>query len=103
MEPSVPFEKHHFEFLSDPDRARTYLEAALEEYARDHDRSAFLLALKDVATAKGGLGELARKANLNRAHVYKTLSGDGNPRLDTMEKILNSLGFRLSIEPLAEL
>ena len=102
MKPSVPFEKHHFEFLSNPDRARAYLEAALEDYARNHNRAALLLALKDVATAKGGLGKLARKANLNRAHVYKTLSGDDNPRLDTMEKILNSLGFRLSIEPLAE-
>jgi mRNA interferase MazF len=66
------------------------------------DRAALLLALKDVAAAKGGLGKLARKADLNRAHVYKALSGDGNPRLDTMEKTLNSLGFRLSIEPLAE-
>ena len=102
MKPSVPFEKHHFEFLSDPERARAYLEVALDEYARDHDRSILLLALKDVASAQGGLGRLARQANLNRAHVYKTLSGDGNPRLDTMEKILNSLGFRLSIEPLAK-
>ena len=102
MKPSIPFEKHHFEFLSDPERARAYLEVALEDYARDQDRSALLLALKDVATAKGGLGRLARQANLNRAHVYKALSGKGNPRLDTMEKILNSLGFRLSIEPLAK-
>ena len=102
MKPSIPFEKHHFEFLSDPERARAYLEVALEDYARDQDRSALLLALKDVATAKGGLGRLARQANLNRAHVYKALSGKGNPRLDTMEKILNSLGFRLSIEPLSK-
>ena len=100
MKPSIPFEKHHFEFLSDPERARAYLEVALEDYARDQDRSALLLALKDVATAKGGLGRLARQANLNRAHVYTALSEKGNPRLDTMEKILNSLGFRLSIEPL---
>ena len=100
MKPSVPFEKHHFEFLGDPDRARAYLEVALEDYARDRDRTVLLLALKDVATARGGMGKLARQANLNRAHVYKTLSGDGNPRLDTMEKILSSLGFRLSIEPL---
>ena len=102
MKPSVLFEKHHFEFLSDPERARAYLEVALEEYARDQDKSALLLALKDVATARGGLGRLARQANLNRAHVYRALSANGNPRLDTMEKILNSLGFRLSIEPLAE-
>ncbi len=102
MKPSVLFEKHHFEFLSHPDRARAYLEVALEEYARDRDRTVLLLALKDVATARGGLGKLARQADLNRAYLYRTLSGDGNPRLDTMEKILNSLGFRLSIEPLAE-
>ena len=69
MKPSVPFKKHHFEFLSDPERARAYLEVALDEYARDHDRSALLLALKDVASAQGGLGRLARQANLNRAHV----------------------------------
>ena len=102
MKPSVPFEKHHFEFLSDPERARAYLEVALEEYARDHNRSALLLALKDVASARGGMGRLARQANLNRAHVYRALSAEGNPRLDTMERILNSLGFRLSIEPLAK-
>ena len=54
MKPSVPFEKHHFEFLSHPDRARAYLEVALEEYARDRDRTVLLLALKDVATARGG-------------------------------------------------
>ena len=52
MKPSVPFEKHHFEFLSDAERARTYLEVVLEEYARDHDRSALLLACKDVASAR---------------------------------------------------
>jgi probable addiction module antidote protein len=102
MKTSVPFEKHHLEFLSDPERACAYLEVSLEEYARDQDISAFLLALKDVAAAQGGLGRLARQADLNRAHVYKALSREGNPRLDTMEKILNSLGFRLSIEPLGK-
>ncbi len=100
MKTSIPFEKHHLEFLSDPERAQAYLEVALEEYARDQDTSAFLLALKDIAAAQGGLGKLAQQTNLNRAHIYKALSREGNPRLDTMEKILNSLGFRLSIEPL---
>ncbi len=52
MKPSVPFEKHHFEFLSHAERARTYLEVVLEKYARDQDKSALLLALKDVASAR---------------------------------------------------
>lgn len=52
MKPSVPFEKRHLEFLSDPERARAYLEAALEEYAVDRDGAALLLALKDLAAAR---------------------------------------------------
>ena len=100
MKASIPFEKHHLEFLSDPERAQAYLELAIEEYATDQNTSALLLALKDIATAQGGLGKLAQQTNLNRAHIYKALSREGNPRLDTLGKILNSLGFRLSIEPL---
>lgn len=66
MGKSVPFEAHHLEFLKDPERARVYLEVALEEYEKDHDSEAFLLALRDVAEAQGGLGQLAKRASLNR-------------------------------------
>ena len=52
MKPSISFEKHHLEFLSDPARARVYLEVAQEEYARDQEESALLLALKDVASVR---------------------------------------------------
>ena len=100
MARSILFEKHHQEFLSDPERAKAYLEVALEEYEKDQNSEAFLLALRDVAEAQGGLGKLAKQASLNRGHVYQALSKEGNPRLDTMAKILHSLGFRLSIEPL---
>ena len=61
MKASVPFEKHHLEFLSDPERAHAYLEVALEEYATDQNTSALLLALKDIAAAQGGLGKLASR------------------------------------------
>lgn len=54
---SVPFEKHHLEFLRSPERAQAYLKVALEEYATDHNTSALLLALKDTAAAQGSLGE----------------------------------------------
>ena len=58
MKASVPFENHHLEFLRDPERAQAYLEVALEEYAIDHNTSALLLALKDIAAAQGGLGKI---------------------------------------------
>lgn len=100
MGKSISFETHHQEYLSDPERAKTYLEVALEEYEHDGNSEAFLLALRDVAEAQGGLGKLSHRASLNRGHIYQSLSNKGNPRLDTLVKILHSLGFRLSIKPL---
>lgn len=86
--------------LKDPEEAISYLNTALEEYEKDGDTEAFLLALRTVAEARGGITELARKTNLNRQHLYRTLSNKGNPRLNTLETVLHGLGFRLSIVPL---
>ncbi|MCP5108906.1 MAG: putative addiction module antidote protein [bacterium] len=85
--------------LKDPEEAVSYLNTALEEYEKDQDGDAFLLALRTVAEARGGLTELARKTNLNRQNLYRTLSKKGNPRLNTLETVLHGLGFRLSIVP----
>lgn len=100
MKKSRPFEEYLIEKLEDSEYAKIYLETALEAYETNRDSDAFLLALRDVAEAQGGLGKLAKETKLNRAGVYKALSERGNPRLDTMEKILHNLGFRLSIETL---
>jgi probable addiction module antidote protein len=100
MNKSRPFEEYLIEKLEDPAYAKVYLETALETYEEDRDSDVFLLALRDVAEAQGGLGRLAEDTKLNRAGIYKALSERGNPRLDTIEKILHSLGFRLSIESL---
>jgi probable addiction module antidote protein len=88
------------EKLKTPEDAVSYLNTALDEYEKDKDTDAFLLALRTVAEVRGGIGELAKKTNLNRQHLYKTLSSKGNPRLDTLEDVLHGLGFRLSIVPL---
>ena len=101
MKPSIPFENYLITKLKNPDYAKTYLETALEEYGKDQDADSFLLALRDIATAQGGLSKLAKDTNLNRAGIYRALGEGGNPRLDTMQKILRNLGFRLSVEPLA--
>lgn len=94
------FKDYHLEKLSDTDEAKRHLRVALEEYEKDGDVSAFLLALKDLAQAQGGFSYLAKKTNLNRQNLYKTLSEKGNPRLNTIETILRCFGFRLSIESL---
>ena len=94
------FREYVKEKLKEPEEAVSYLNTALEEYEKDRDSEAFLLALRTVAEVRGGIAELAKKTNLNRQHLYKTLSNKGNPSLNTLEVVLHGLGFRLSIVPL---
>ncbi|MBX9704937.1 MAG: putative addiction module antidote protein [Gammaproteobacteria bacterium] len=85
--------------LHDTKKAEAYLKVALDEYQEDGDTEIFLLALRNVAEARGGIGELAKQTHLNRQSLYQTLSSKGNPRLMTLGKVLKALGFHLSIEP----
>jgi len=89
------------ERLADPEYARVFLDVALEEYEQDGDAKAFLLALRDVAEAQGGITKLAEQTKLNRQNLYKALSEEGNPRLKTLGAVLHELGFRLSVESMA--
>src|SRR5437868_9154463 len=84
--------------LKDKKEAAAYLQVALDEYQKDGDLEAFLLALRHVADAQGGLGRLAKKTHLNRESLYKTLSSKGNPKLQTIGLLLKGLGFEFFIK-----
>jgi len=66
----------------------------------DENPRVFLLALKDVAEAYGGMGKLAKRTRLNRENLYRMLSKQGNPELLSLHRVLNGLGFRLKVEPI---
>lgn len=83
--------------LQNEEEATVYLQVALDEYQEDNNTEAFMLALRNVAEATGGIGKLAKKAELNRQHLYHTLSSKGNPSLKKLNPILNGLGFHLYI------
>jgi len=83
--------------LSDPEYAAGYLTEFLEQ-----GEAEFLLALRDVVEARGGVGRLAKVAKLNRESLYKLLSKDGNPRLSSLASILGGLGLELQFVPKAE-
>jgi probable addiction module antidote protein len=80
--------------LRDPTEAAAYLDAALEE----GDRAIFLVAIRNVIKAFGGMTQIARDTGLNRENLYRVLSEQGNPELASLEKLLKSLGLRLSVE-----
>lgn len=85
--------------LKKPRAANVYLCIAMEEYHEDGDVVALLVALRNIAEAKGGIGQLAHKTHLNRQNLYNALSKKGNPTLDTFDLILKGLGYRLAIQP----
>lgn len=87
------YQKDLIETLKDPDEAAAYLNAALEE----DDRETFLLALRNVAEANGGMAAVAEKAHLNRESLYRTLSRRGNPEIRTLLNLLHGFGLRLKI------
>ena len=82
------------ESLRNPEEAAQYLNACLE----DEDAHVFLLALRDVADAHGGIRALSRNANLNRESLYRMLSKSGNPSLDSLAAVLNACGMRLAVQ-----
>lgn len=94
------FKETLYEDLKDPLEAKAYIEVALESYEEDKDIEAFLIALRDVAQAQGGISKLAERTHLNRQNLYRALSNRGNPKLDTIGTILHGLGFKLSIQTL---
>jgi probable addiction module antidote protein len=87
------YKEHLLEQLKDPEEAAAYLNAALQ----DDDSHAFLLALRDIAEAQGGMNWLAQKADLNRENLYRTLSIKGNPRFFNLLAILDAFDLVLSV------
>ena len=89
-----PYRESLLDSLKDPDEAAQYLNACLE----DEDERVFLLALRDVADAHGGIRVLSRNAHLNRESLYRMLSKSGNPSLDSLAAVLNACGLRLAVQ-----
>jgi probable addiction module antidote protein len=69
------------------------LEAALEE----NDMEFLFNVIGDIARSKG-MAKIAKDLNLARESLYRSLSQDGNPSFSTIVKVLDNLGFQLSIK-----
>lgn len=95
MKPAVDYHKFLIEDLKDPQEASAYLNAALEA----GDKKAFLLALKNVLEARGGMSRMARHAKINRVSLYKMLSSNGNPAFENILRLLPPAGICLRVVP----
>jgi probable addiction module antidote protein len=64
--------------------------------AQTGDEADFIHALNTAAKAMG-MTEIAKKAVVTRASLYKSLSENGNPRFATISKVTKALGCRLTV------
>lgn len=80
------------DFLDSDEAMVEYLNVALEA----QDPSYFARALGNVARAKG-MASISESTGLGRQSLYRALSSDGNPRMDTLFKVLDSLELRLAV------
>ena len=56
----------------------------------------FMRAVADVAKARG-IGKIARAAGLGRESLYKALAPGAKVRYETVHKIVDSLGVRMTV------
>ena len=80
------------ENINTRDEVIAYLEAALEE----NDTETLFDVLGAIARSKGMM-MIARELGLSRESLYKSLSTGGNPSFVTIAKVLDNLGFQLSV------
>lgn len=78
------------DYLDDEETIAEYLTAALE----DDNPDMFLVAIKDVARARG-MAQLAKDTGLGRESLYKALAPGAKPRYDTVLKVVKALGVKL--------
>lgn len=99
MAKSRKYQEFLLEQLQDHDFAVAYLNEALNESLKGDEESQklFLIALRNVAEAQGGISALAKKANVGRESLYKTLSGTGNPKWHTLVSLVIALGLNLRL------
>ena len=80
------------DFLDSDEAMVEYLNAALEE----QDPAFFAKAIGDVARARG-MTAIAEASGVGRQSLYRALSSDGNPRLETLFRVLATLDLRLAV------
>ena len=68
----------------------------LQEIAETGDTSDFIHALGTAARAKG-MTQVSKKAGVTRASLYKSLAEDGHPQFETVNKVIDALGYKIAI------
>jgi probable addiction module antidote protein len=93
-EEKITFEKWD---MADHINTKEDVEGILEAVLEENDDALLFAVLGDIARSKG-MTQIAKDLNLARESLYRSLSKDGNPSFSTVAKVLDTLGFQLSVK-----
>jgi probable addiction module antidote protein len=82
------------QYRKDPEFARSRVQEEFKEYVETDDIRYLLSTLRKAAEAKGW-SALSRETGLSRSLLYAALSGETDPRIGTVMKVLKALGVRV--------
>lgn len=80
------------ERLRDRAYAAEYVRAAADEGCE-----AFVVAIGDVIRAYR-FSDVSARTSLNREHLYRAFSKNGNPSIETVWSVMEAIGLHLSVE-----
>jgi len=84
--------------LKTPEDVAEYIQHALTD---PFDAALVAAVLGDVAKSEG-MTAVADRTGLTREGLYRSLSGDRDPRLSTVLKVLAAFGLKLSVVPIQD-
>ncbi len=85
------------EQLKDEEFQKEYMNESLTQYINDGDFNAFFRSLELVIKSRDSISGFCEKAGIDRTMLYEIFRGKRVPRLDTLAKILKTLGYNLRI------
>jgi probable addiction module antidote protein len=86
-------------YRAHPEEIESYLTTAFEEYAKDGCTSALLSSLRMIARVKG-ISMLAEESGITRNGIQKALSQKAKPGFDTVNTIINAMGYGITLQKL---
>ena len=85
------------DYLKNEKDINDYLDVIFEE----GDYTYLPAALAHIARARKAMTKAAKAAGVSRSSLYQSLSADGRPAFETVAKVAQSLGYKLTLVPLA--
>ena len=85
------------EQLKDTEFQKEYMNESLAEYINDGNFNAFFRLLEMVIKSRDSISSFCKKAGIDRAMLYQVFKGERIPKVDTLAKILKTLGYNLKI------